>query len=232
MHVGVDTYGKVKSVGGTPIVTKFFMVSAFPVYPLESFYSSRVHKEAIDGVPFLGHTLYITGIPLARIDRASVLIAYLRGVCGALMVVGFLGSIFMAIPLLMGPQGMVVDPVKTLYGALSTLALGIVCGALTYFIPLTSQRERSIRSYCGELLGFCADPARIRPDLAAEMWQEQLHGASPADMTEASLSRLNYLLQLIEARCQIAHGQKVRELEQNTDELLERLQQCDLTRPR
>jgi hypothetical protein len=194
---------------------------------LESYYFSRVDKEGIDGMPFLGHTLSITGIPLARIDRTSVFIAYLRGICGALMIIGFIGSIFMAIPLLMGPHGMAVDPVKTLYGALGLFALGVAVGALTYVLPLTTRRERRIRMYCGELLGFCADPARVRADLAAEMWQEQVQGATAVDMTEAAMSRLNYLLQLIQARCEIAHGQRVEQMEQTTDEVLERLRQCD-----
>jgi hypothetical protein len=227
VHVGLDTYGKVKSVGGTSIVTKFFMVNGVPVYPLESFYFSAAEGQALDERPFLGLRLPVTGIPLARVDRASVLIAYLRGLCGVLVVVGFIGSIFMIVPLLMGPQGMAVDPVKTLQGMLCVLGVGIVVGALTYAIPLASRRERLIRRHCGELLGFCADPARTHADLAAQMFQEQLSGASSADMSEAALSRLNCLLQLIKARCRIAGGQHVREMEQTTDELLARLSHRD-----
>ena len=230
MHCDLETYGKVKVVGGTPIVTKFFMVNLFPVYPLQSYYFSHVNKEAMDEVPFLGFRLSISGIPLARIDRTSVVIAYLRGVCGVLVAIGFLGSIFMAVPLLMGEQGMLVDPKKTLDGMLCGLAIGAVVATLTYVLPLTTRRERRIRRYCGELLGFCADPARVRADLAAEMWQDQLQRSTAAEMSEAALSRLNYLLQLIQARCQIAKGQSVQQMEQTTDELLERLQQCDLNR--
>jgi hypothetical protein len=40
--VGSDTYGRVKTVGTTPIVTRVGMISSLPVFPLESFYFVRV----------------------------------------------------------------------------------------------------------------------------------------------------------------------------------------------
>jgi hypothetical protein len=33
---GSDTYGRVKTVGGVPVVSKFFMLQFLPLYPLQS----------------------------------------------------------------------------------------------------------------------------------------------------------------------------------------------------
>src|SRR4051794_39809742 len=76
---GSDTYGRVKTVDSTPIVTKFGMVSAFPVFPLESFYFIRSGESTSEGIPFLAqvHSTGIKAIPLARVDKLSVLMAYI-----------------------------------------------------------------------------------------------------------------------------------------------------------
>lgn len=37
-HWGADSYGRVKVVGRTAIVTRFFAVDSLPIYPLQSFY--------------------------------------------------------------------------------------------------------------------------------------------------------------------------------------------------
>jgi hypothetical protein len=224
-HFGSDTYGRVKTVGGTPIVTKFFMANGFPIYPLQSYYFSRSDEVAGSGIPFLSqYELSITGIPLARIDRTSVIVAYLRGLCGLLTLFGSIGALFVLGMLLRGDQGGVGPAVlEGMYGLTVFLAIGVVCGGLTYLVPLTSRRERRIRLYCGELLGFCADPARIPAELAHAMWEDQLKRAAAANMSESSLSRRNELLQLLAARCQIASDQQLAEAECTTDEVLKRL---------
>src|SRR5258708_3908249 len=90
IHAGTDTYGKVKKVGPTTVVTRFAMLSAFPIWPLESYFYAGRGESRFQGVPFFAgvHTTEIRGLPLARIDWFSVLMAYLRGLLGTMVVVG------------------------------------------------------------------------------------------------------------------------------------------------
>ena len=142
MHVtvGSDTYGRIKTVGGTPIVTKFVMLQFLPIYPLQSFYlTGLIHTER-RGIPLIAssHSTVINGIPLARVDRLSVVIAYLRGIFGAMTVVGFMSII----PLSMYFTGEHLDAfaLSALRGLLTSFVVGLVGGVATYLIPRTSVR--------------------------------------------------------------------------------------------
>ena len=73
LHVGADTYGRVKTVGRTSIVTRFWGVQMFPCYPMASYYVSAHSTDHEDGVP-------LVAIPCARLDWTSVTMSY---VCGA-----------------------------------------------------------------------------------------------------------------------------------------------------
>ena len=92
ISAGTDTYGRVKAVAGTPIVTKFAMLQLLPLYPLQSFYFTGTGPIETTGVPFLASTtsVAIKGIPLATLDVTSVVMAYARGVFGGLAIVGFM----------------------------------------------------------------------------------------------------------------------------------------------
>ena len=160
--VGSDTYGRVKKVGSTPIVTEFGMVSFFPVFPLESFYFVRFGHSTSAGIPFFAqtHSTAIEGIPLARVDKLSVEMAYARGVFGAMAIVGFIGTFMILIEWMTG------DPPNERKAIIATcvgtcLGVGIVAGFCTYICLFTiTRRERNIRRLCGTILGVAADPAQ------------------------------------------------------------------------
>ena len=84
IHVtaGTDVYGAVRSVNGTPIVTKFAMLQFFPLYPVQSFYLRRLGRRSRTGVPLIAgtETRDIVGIPCNRINFLSALVAYLRAI--------------------------------------------------------------------------------------------------------------------------------------------------------
>jgi hypothetical protein len=163
IHVsaGTDTYGRVKTVAGTPIVTKFAMLQFLPLYPLQSYYFIGTGPTETTGVPFLASmkTVAVSGIPLATVDTTSVAIAYARGVFGALAIVGFM----VIIPGIMYLSGERLDnfAMMATRALLISLIVGAVGGLLTYALLLTPRREREIRQHCGELLGVAVDPARV-----------------------------------------------------------------------
>ena len=94
---GTDTYGRVKNVGGTSVVTKFAMLSALPLWPVQSFFYCGISEKQTEGVPFLcwSTTTTISGMPLTCVDRYSVLMAYLRGAFAALTVLGCFSFVVM-----------------------------------------------------------------------------------------------------------------------------------------
>jgi hypothetical protein len=96
IHVvsGTDTYGRVKTVSGTPIVTKFAMLQLLPIYPIQSFYSTGSGPTETTGIPFLASTksVPIHGFPLASLDLISVLLAYVRAACGLFLIVDFIAG--------------------------------------------------------------------------------------------------------------------------------------------
>jgi hypothetical protein len=219
---GSDTYGRVKTVGATPVVTKFAMLQGLPLFPLASFYYAGAGRRQSAGVPFVFgvENSAIAGLPLARVDRLSVAMAYFRGLCGALAVVGCLS----VVPLVMASTGerldeFAVTATKVLAGC---LAVGVAGGALSYLLPLgVSDRERTIRLACGEVLGLEADPALLRADAARQIYDaldDGEGGGRSRRVEDADLPRL-----LAMTRLKIAPGGSREKLEERTDQILERL---------
>ena len=87
-------------------------------------------------------------------------------------------------------------------------------------------RDRAIRRYCGELLGLCADPARIVSDQAAAICRSMKKVALPASGADAR-QRLECIRDLITTRSAMAEVNDLEQLESKTDELLLRLDQMD-----
>lgn len=88
--IGADSYGRVKSVDGTPVVTKFGMLSGLPIWPICSYYRYGGDMRSLSGIPLVFHleNVLVHGLPLSRIDRLSVAMAYLRGLAGAMILFG------------------------------------------------------------------------------------------------------------------------------------------------
>jgi hypothetical protein len=224
---GTDTFGRVKSVGGTPIITKFAMLQFLPVFPLESFYFTARGKPRVSGIPFvvLSHSAAIYGIPLARVSRTSVAMAYIRGGFGAMTIVGFLAMV----PGMMHLMGEPLDDLAMmgLRGLVASIAVGSLGGLLTYLVRLTSRRERRIRSACGTVLGICVDPAVV-PAATAQGIEASLHDPVLCEsMESAEESRIGVILRLVVTRARMARGLGVEEAERDTDELLDRLEHLD-----
>ncbi|WP_406696230.1 hypothetical protein V5E97_35105 [Singulisphaera sp. Ch08] len=218
VYTGSDTYGRVKSVSGTPIVTKFFMLQCLPIYPLQSFYFEKQGPSESKGIPFLAsiQTSAIIGIPLASLDKTSVAMAYVRSLFATLGLVGSLA--FM--PLMMHLTGEHIDEfgIIATRGLLYSLVIGIVGGALTYAIPLTPRREKDIRRYCAELLGIAADPACLPPYLVMMLVE------FVSNQTEAPGDPREQLVrQLINTRLQLVNATYADDLEAKTDRLLDEL---------
>jgi hypothetical protein len=215
--VGSDTYGRVKKVGTTPIVTRFGMISSLPVYPLESFYFVRFGERTSHGIPFFAEirSTEVRGVPLARIDKLSVAMAYLRGLFGALVLFGFVGT-FMAS--MMWITGEHLDELAMLMAKCVGLCFvgGIIGGGLTYAVPLTTQREKEIRRLCVTIFGISLDPARVRRDYARKI-ESFLDGFPPAP------GEPERALELARTRVRIALGEPKEPLEDHTDDLLERI---------
>lgn len=224
MHIatGTDTYGRVKTVGGTPIVTRFAMLQAMPIYPLQSFYYARAGRTETLGIPLLAsyQAVKVHGIPLARVDRLSVAMAYTRGILGAMTVIGFLA----VIPILMRLTGARLDAfaMTAMRVLIACFTIGAVGGLLTYTIPLASKRERRIRRCCGELLGICADPARVTLAASVAIEAQAALAASPGDLDSP---RCALLQQLVTVRSRVARSVDLDLMEQETDRLLDQLDQ-------
>jgi hypothetical protein len=221
ISAGTDTYGRVKKVSGTPIVTKFAMFQFLPMYPLQSFYFRGTGRTQAEGIPIVAMTRSktIVGIPLASVDMTSVLVAYARGLFAAAALLGF---VFLMIPAFMYLTGDRIpsDLTTFLRAVLGVFAVGIVGGLLSYCIPLTSRRERDIRRYCAELLGVAADPARVTPEASAT-FAKQVEDLP----TTRENSRTSSIRELITARTKIARATDVADMEKKTDQLLNELRQ-------
>jgi hypothetical protein len=219
---GTDTYGRVKTVSGTPIVTKFRMLQGLPLYPLQSFYFVGTGPAETTRMPFLVSETYVAikGIPLATVDRTSVVMAYARGVLGVLAILGFM----VIIPGIMHLMGERLDDLAMIAtGALLICFFtGTVGGLITYALPLTPRREREIRQYCAELLGVSADPARVERETSASLTKYVDEHYRLADNPRTHLIR-----QLIATRAMIAQSTDSDRMEAKTDELLERLKHAD-----
>jgi hypothetical protein len=216
MTVGSDTYGRVKKVGSTPIVTRFFMFAALPVFPLESFYFIQFGATTSDGVPLIAEyrLTAIEGIPLARLDKQSVLIAYVRAVFGAMTVAGAVAMLMVY----MSGKGDLSEretEVATVVG--TVLAIGTFGGLCTYILPFQmTRRERSIRRLCGTVLRIAADPARVRRDYVSVIERVLDRSAVASGLTEM-------VHEPARTRLRIALGEPRLALEDHTDSLLERI---------
>jgi hypothetical protein len=188
--VGVDTFGRVKQVGNTPIVTRFFMLSWLPIWPLQSYYRTGEDVVRHEGVPFLFHsqTVEINGIPLRRIDRLTVVMAYLRAFAAVLTL---FGSIAM-VPGLMALLGERLDRVAIimLQVCLGMLAAGIVLGLGSYAWPFqVSRREFDVRTVSGLVLGHCIDPALVEAVHAQRIMEFIANAALIHRLTELGMSK-------------------------------------------
>ena len=232
MHlvVGTDTYGRVKVVGKTAIVTTFSMFQLLPVEPLKSYYVWGPTKSRTEGIPFLAQVQKVTirGVPLACVDRHSVAIAYLRAILAVMVMFGFM-PVFVG--LMMNLSGHRMDDFAVTVVGLGggCLATGAAVGVLTYVVPTTSRRERAIRTYCGEMLGVCIDPAWVAPE-AADAIRVALPRLKNLDREAAAGPRSEYLRELIRTRCDDAAGAK-HDSEARTDELLDQLRHLDRVGP-
>ena len=235
VHAGSDTYGRVKKVGSTPVVTKFGMVSAFPLFPLESYYYAGEGNP--QGIPFVYTSKAIYGLPLARLDTLSVLMAYARGIFGALTVAGFFYFIMLYIEWI-GGNGRGPDAVALAMRNVLLLCLlvGVSGGLLTYLVPFQiTHREMQIRSACAEVLGISADPANVRADIAHAILANISKQAQqnpiprPAGVHESADKHRYLALQLVAVRAQIALGEEPESREIETDDLLRRISASEQT---
>lgn len=221
---GKEVFGRVKSVERTQVVTMFVTLQMLPLRPERSFFLKLQDPEDWQCEPVLRRDEddgVVQAFPLRSIDRASVTMAYLRGVFGLMLIAG----VFLLFPLihqLMGeplPEGggLVIKLLAT------ALMLGVVGGLLSYIFPRIPERDRRIRSCCGECLGVAADPALIWPEWAEEiiaiLKQRPIPpGASP---------RVRLVRELTCTRARMASAADVHPLEARTDLLLDKLHDLD-----
>jgi hypothetical protein len=239
IHVsfGTDTYGAVRSVARTPVVTKFWMLQAFPVFPLESYYLLRLGKKTRSGVPLLGGESHqeIIGLPCRRISRLSVLVTYVRGIAAVFVLLSMIVLLGFAVVSLTDPafQGLNAEQKNVLTIALYGLAGSVSLGLSTCLFTLwTPRRERRIRLACARVLGIAADPAHVKTDFAqqiAERIREPLEQLAPAGLV-AVLRRPGDFdpkvldLWLVHVRTQIADNMQTLHHEAATDRILEALE--------
>jgi hypothetical protein len=229
VDIGTDTYGKVKRVGATPIVTKFAMVSGLPLLPLASYYHVGDAPKTRGGAPFvLGIEIAnVVGLRLARVDRLSVAMAYFRALMAVLVLFGSM-AVVLGVTLAMGQR---VDDVGMMMGLVLGvfLLVGVTGGLLSYCLPFqVSRRERAIREACGELLGIAADPARVTYEVAEEIGARfggvERPGALAGNRSRGQPASMRDLAaDLIRVRAAIALGSPADVLEARTDQLLEEL---------
>ena len=214
--VGSDTYGKTQVVDGTPIVTKFAMVSLLPVWPLESFYFAGFGEQTGTMIPFVGGSTSqkIIGIPMARLHTQSVCLAVARGIAGAMLVFGLPPALIGVVNYLTGER---MDAgAKIAITVMSVLAVvGAVAGAATYLIGRTvDARSRAIRSACGRVLGVAADPAFAKADAAdaikrtvdAELAARGVPNPDAAVLARTTAPREILDLLIVRTRAKLARG--------------------------
>ncbi len=229
VRLGYDTYGKVKTVGLTPVVTRFAMVSAIPIFPRESYY--YVGERVPEGIPLVSTAKKINGLPLARLDLLSVIVAYARGFFGVLTLVGCIGFITL-IAGNSGPQRLQDGVVSALLLAGSLcLCVGAGGGVLTYFLPFQiTERERQIRLASGLALGICADLALVHKEVvravASEISKPRRGERAKRDPGDGAPDEKCHelLRQLVMTRAKIALGEDPQPLEGQTDDLLHQIQ--------
>jgi len=214
VSVGTDTFGRVKAVSGTAIVTKFAMFQMLPIFPLQSFYLIRLGETVKSGIPIVAesNSREIVGIPLASVDIASVIMTYVRAILSAFLIVGVLGLLIMTVDRQPFSQR---SP-----GFFTTIlfAIAVIVGTITYFIPLTSKREQEIRQRCAEALGLGADPARVTASANERIVKYVKSLSLPGDY-----SRNARICELILLRSSIPQSSDRIALETRTDDLLAQL---------
>lgn len=131
MSVETDTYGRVKAVSGTPVLTKFAMLQFLLVYPPQTLYFVKAGPSSATTILFIGRTHFATvvGIPLSTLDKPSVVMAYVRGIFAALTICG-VAALISGITYLTGEHldGFAMIVTRRLFLALVT---GIVGGNLS-----------------------------------------------------------------------------------------------------
>lgn len=224
---GTEVYGKVKKVGGTSIVTKFWMLQFLPIYPVQSFYIVGNDKTR---VPFRSEQAdnEIQVMPLAYVDRTSATMAYLRAVFTVLLIFGFF-AVFGLYPWLTGSRLSSGGKIMTTVCCIMFL-IGSIGGLLTYWFPGIDPRDKKIRLCCGEILGMCIDPLYlpVRSSSDIENQLKDMINAKEIDTSPQTGARNRLLLPLIATRCRLARAINTNDstadaLEQKTDELLAQL---------
>lgn len=227
MHflMGTGIYGQVKQVGPTPIVTKFVMLQLLPVYPLQSIYATSPVETTLEGIPILASTTSanVDGYPLARVDLGSVIIAYCRALCAALLLPGAIGLVMRFA--IKHPETLDLFTQMMMQALTITLFVAVTAGALTYLVPLTNRRDAKIRLLCGDVLDACIDPAKVDPNHLERIEYEAGRGTAYQDSENAPETRLSLIRQLIDCRLEIAQGNEITIMEQCTDDLLIRIAQ-------
>ena len=214
LSLSTQNYGRVKTVKKIPVVTQFLIFHQLPVIPLQSVYDLGYARN----IPFAAQSsdTIIQGLKLARIDIASVLIAYARYFFGGLAVLGGLVSGILTAGYF---AGQAFDDVGWTVFKTSTgiFAVGLAGTILTYWVPLLSERERKIRELCSELLEMAIDPAMITAKDCAPI----------AEFISSSSTTFNQrdqlIAALISARISISGNANIQEMEHATDRLLDQL---------
>lgn len=239
---GTELYGAVRKVDTTPIITKFAMLQFFPLFPVESYYLYRVGPEQRDGVPLIFGTTSkaIVGLRLARVNRLSATIAYLRAIGAAVGLFGVTGVV-MWIALSFSMPMKDGDPIRRYWlPVASTLVVtGIVISMPTYYFTyVVPIRDKSIRRHCGDVLGIAADPAHCELETARELFRltrdlltesgisVPKKVVNDPSLTDADQKRLLLVL----ARIMIAIEGRRDALERLTDSLLLQLSEANATR--
>ncbi len=159
-----------------------------------------------------------------RVDKLSALMAYVRAVCGAMIAFGSL--FFVTFILNRNFIPLTDSQIAIRYGLGVLLCVGIGGGLLTYCQPFqTTAREKRIRLECGEILGICADPARIQGAAAQRILNSLAdvsasQNSDPFNANPVVVDRRESLVQLTRVRAMIALGHSRDSLERRTDELL------------
>jgi len=218
--VGTEFYGRVKSVQQLPIVTSFWMFNYIPILPRESWYCRKIKSE-FAGVPLIASTerFEVDGIPLAKLDAASVVISYLRALGAVGLIISVLWSV-MFVVMYLNPSPAAVQPDGFVYAVFSIGAIGTAVGGITYVIPLCSRRERRIRQVCHEVLGWAIDPAVVTKPMS----QRLLAFINELSQASGRIDSTQELMQmLVVTRCRIAQGQDRNDNEARTTQILEEL---------
>jgi hypothetical protein len=223
VNVGSDTYGRVKVVGKTSVVTSFVMVQGIPIWPSKSYYCWGPNLKQQSGIPFVlsEHQVSIQGFQLQQIDRLSVVFAYLRALLAVLFFLGFVASLIAVMSAAPKNEEQILIR-RFSYG---TFFGSLLLGGASYLIPTENRTQREIRRYCGEELQVCIDPAKVVPEVVNHLrgiLQQKINTPSGIPI----LRRQALIHSLILVRCESAIA-STEQTDQRSDQLLSELQQLD-----